>query len=170
MRFGAGEEIRTPDQRLGKPMRYHCATPARSCRREFILGGVRNASQANGIERVWVVLKQSLLGVYHCGRVKHLSRYLNEATCRLHEGNCQIDTIDRLRALGQGMEGTDVSAVGQRRSFINSSLICSLIICNLEGFLYSARSLSLARRLACTSELLSVSSERSLNGFMMISW
>ena len=26
--FGAGEEIRTPDQRLGKPMRYHCATPA----------------------------------------------------------------------------------------------------------------------------------------------
>ena len=26
--FGAGEGIRTPDQRLGKPMRYHCATPA----------------------------------------------------------------------------------------------------------------------------------------------
>ena len=46
--IGAGEEIRTPDQRLGKPMRYHCATPARSSRRKFILGRARNASQANG--------------------------------------------------------------------------------------------------------------------------
>ena len=26
--IGAGEGIRTPDQRLGKPMRYPCATPA----------------------------------------------------------------------------------------------------------------------------------------------
>ena len=31
--IGAGEEIRTPDQRLGKPMRYHCATPARKRRK-----------------------------------------------------------------------------------------------------------------------------------------
>ncbi len=42
---GAGEEIRTPDQRLGKPMRYHCATPAQSYRKEFILGRAQNASQ-----------------------------------------------------------------------------------------------------------------------------
>ena len=27
-KFGAGEGNRTPDQRLGKPMRYPCATPA----------------------------------------------------------------------------------------------------------------------------------------------
>ena len=37
--------------------------------------------------------------------VKHLARYLNEATFRLHEGNSQIDTIDRMRALGQGLSG-----------------------------------------------------------------
>lgn len=35
--FGAGEGIRTPDQRLGKPMRYHCATPALFCG-VYILG------------------------------------------------------------------------------------------------------------------------------------
>ena len=46
--IGAGEEIRTPDQRLGKPMRYHCATPAHGRRSEFILGRARTASQANG--------------------------------------------------------------------------------------------------------------------------
>ena len=50
-------------------------------------------------------VETALLGVYHWGSVKHLSRYLNEATCRLHEENCQIDTIDRLQVLGQGMEG-----------------------------------------------------------------
>ena len=60
-RIGAGEEIRTPDQRLGKPMRYHCATPARGRRREFILGKAPNASQGNSIESVWVVLKQPCL-------------------------------------------------------------------------------------------------------------
>ena len=36
LKDGAGEEIRTPDQRLGKPMRYHCATPAQNII-EFLL-------------------------------------------------------------------------------------------------------------------------------------
>ncbi len=38
--FGAGEEIRTPDQRLGKPMRYHCATPA-----QIVVNGILDRGQ-----------------------------------------------------------------------------------------------------------------------------
>ena len=66
---------------------------------------VTDGAHANGIESVWAVLKRSLLGVHHWVSTKHLARYLNEATFRLHEGNCSIDTIDRLRTLGQGLSG-----------------------------------------------------------------
>ena len=66
---------------------------------------MKHGAHTNGIESVWAVLRRSLLGVYHWVSVKHLARYLNEATFRLHEGNCQIDTIDRMRALGQGLSG-----------------------------------------------------------------
>ena len=66
---------------------------------------VRDRAHTNSIESVWAVLRRSLLGVYHRVSVKHLARYLNEATFRLHEGNCQIDTADRMTALSQGMVG-----------------------------------------------------------------
>ena len=66
---------------------------------------MKHGAYTNGVESVWAVLRRSLLGVYHWVSVKHLARYLNEATFRLHEGNCQIDTIDRMRALGQGLSG-----------------------------------------------------------------
>ena len=45
--IGAGEEIRTPDQRLGKPMRYHCATPAHSKKSHTYECGVK--AELNGI-------------------------------------------------------------------------------------------------------------------------
>ena len=66
---------------------------------------MRDRAHTNSIESVWAVLRRSLLGVYHRVSVKHLARYLNEATFRLHEGNCQIDTADRMTALSQGMVG-----------------------------------------------------------------
>lgn len=66
---------------------------------------VKHGAHANEIESVWAVLRRSLLGVYHWVSVKHLARYLNEATFRLHEGNCQNDTIDRMRTLGQRLSG-----------------------------------------------------------------
>ena len=68
---------------------------------EYVKGQVHT----NGIESVWAVLRRSLLGVYHWVSTKHLSRYLNEATFRLHEGNCQVDTLDRMVALSCGMVG-----------------------------------------------------------------
>lgn len=66
---------------------------------------VKHGAHTNGIESVWAVLRRSLHGVYHKVSLKHLSKYLDEATFRLHEGNCQVDTIDRMIALTCGMVG-----------------------------------------------------------------
>lgn len=66
---------------------------------------VKDCAYTNSIESIWAVLKRSLYGAWHHVSVKHLGRYLNEATFRLNEGNCQVDTIDRMTALGRGMAG-----------------------------------------------------------------
>ena len=64
---------------------------------------VSGMAHTNGIESVWSVLKRSLHGTWHHVSIKHLQRYINEASFRLNEGNCQIDTVDRMRALAVGM-------------------------------------------------------------------
>ena len=66
---------------------------------------VKGRAHTNSIESVWAVLRRSLMGVYHSVSRKHLARYLDETAFRLHEGNCGVDTVDRMRALGQGMGG-----------------------------------------------------------------
>ena len=66
---------------------------------------VNGMAHTNGIESVWSVLKRSLHGTWHHVSMKHLQRYINEASFRLNEGNCQIDTVDRMRALAVGMNG-----------------------------------------------------------------
>ncbi len=66
---------------------------------------VKEGAHTNGIESVWAVLRRSLMGVHHWVSTKHLHRYLNETTFRLHEGNCRVDTIDRMIALGRGLSG-----------------------------------------------------------------
>ena len=66
---------------------------------------VRGMAHTNGIESVWAVLKRGLVGTFHQVSMKHLDRYVNEFAFRLNEGNCQVDTIDRMKALFQGMLG-----------------------------------------------------------------
>ena len=34
--------------------------------------------------------------MWHHVSPKHLGRYVNEATFRLNEGNCEVDTIERM--------------------------------------------------------------------------
>ena len=68
---------------------------------EYVKGFVHT----NSIESVWAVLKRALTGTYHHVSFKHLYRYMNEVTFRLNEGNCEVDTIDRMRALGRGLLG-----------------------------------------------------------------
>ena len=66
---------------------------------------VRGDVHTNGIESVWAVLKRSIHGTWHHVSPKHLGRYVNEATFRLNEGNCEVDTIDRMRDFAAGVNG-----------------------------------------------------------------
>ena len=69
--------------------------------KEFVNG----MAHTNGIESVWAVLKRGYNGVYHNFSTKHLQRYLNEFTFRLNDGNCRVETLDRINALFQGAIG-----------------------------------------------------------------
>ena len=73
--------------------------------KEFAKGFVHT----NGIESVWAVLKRGLKGVYHHVSPKHLARYVDEFSFRLNEGNCQVDTKDRMAALFGAMPGKPIT-------------------------------------------------------------
>ena len=66
---------------------------------------VRGPVHTNSIESVWSVLKRSIHGTWHHVSPKHLGRYVNEATFRLNEGNCEVDTIDRMKSFAAGIHG-----------------------------------------------------------------
>lgn len=55
-----------------------------------------NDIHTNSIESVWAVLKRGLYGTWHKASVKHLHRYVDEATFRLNEGNVKVHTLIRL--------------------------------------------------------------------------
>ena len=59
---------------------------------------VRGDVHTNDMESVWSVLKHSIHGTWHHVSPKHLGKYVNEATFRLNEGNCEVDTLDRMEA------------------------------------------------------------------------
>lgn len=67
--------------------------------KEFVNG----MASTNGIESVWAVLKRGYNGVYHNWSKKHMRQYINEFSFRLNEGNCKIDTEDRLDSLFKAM-------------------------------------------------------------------
>lgn len=63
----------------------------------------------NGMESVWAVLKRGLHGTFHQVSTKHLGRYVNEFAFRLNEGNCEVDTVDRMQALFRALPGKTVT-------------------------------------------------------------
>src|SRR5271170_5551724 len=73
---------------------------------------VRDGVTTNGIESVWAVLKRGLHGVYHHASDKHLSRYINEFTFRLNDGNVMRHTMQRLESL-------ITASFGQRLTYQN---------------------------------------------------
>lgn len=70
---------------------------------------VDGMAHTNGIESVWAVLKRGIEGTFHQVSVKHLDRYVGEFTFRLNEGNCQVDTKDRMAALFGAMPGKTIT-------------------------------------------------------------
>nr|VFJ92812.1 MAG: Transposase [Candidatus Kentron sp. LFY] len=66
---------------------------------------VNEMAHTNGIESVWAVLKRGYNGVYHHMRTKHLSRYVDEFTFRLNQGNVKVHTMSRIASLVGGMVG-----------------------------------------------------------------
>ena len=60
---------------------------------------VNGMAHTNSIESVWAVLKRGYYGTFHHFSTKHVSRYVDEFTFRLNEGNCKVDTIDRIKSV-----------------------------------------------------------------------
>ena len=70
---------------------------------------VNGMAHTNGIESVWALIKRGYNGTYHNWSMKHCQQYVNEFVFRLNDGNCQIDTIDRLDALIRSFEGKRIT-------------------------------------------------------------
>jgi len=66
---------------------------------------VDGMAHTNGIESVWAVLKRGFYGTYHSFSKKHTDRYVDEFMFRLNEGNCRVDTVNRLISLVKGTPG-----------------------------------------------------------------
>ena len=60
---------------------------------------VDGMAHTNGIESVWALLKRGFYGTFHHFTRKHTQKYVDEFTFRLNEGNCKVQTMDRLDAL-----------------------------------------------------------------------
>ena len=69
---------------------------------------VRGSVHTNSIESVWSVFKRSVHGTWHHVSPKHLAKYVNEATFRLNDGNCEVDTLDRMEALARQLSDSRI--------------------------------------------------------------
>ena len=56
--------------------------------------------------------ERGLHGTFHHVSEKHLNRYVQEFAFRLNEGNCAVDTQDRLDALFGQMPGNTITYKG----------------------------------------------------------
>lgn len=70
---------------------------------------VRGSAHTNSIESVWAVLKRGLHGVYHHASAKHLSRYVDEFTFRLNEGNVARHSLERLASFVDRVAGKRIT-------------------------------------------------------------
>ena len=57
----------------------------------------------------YAVLRRGLYGVYHRPSMKHMSRYVNEVTFRLNEGNVKRHTLERLDSFVDAVVGKRIT-------------------------------------------------------------
>lgn len=65
----------------------------------------RGPVSTNSIESVWAVLKRGIHGVYHQVSAKHLTRYVDEFTFRLNQGDVKRHTLERLDSFVDAIKG-----------------------------------------------------------------
>jgi len=70
---------------------------------------VRNGVTTNSVESVFAVMRRGMHGVYHHASKKHISRYVNEFTFRLNEGNVERHTLDRLNSFVDATAGRRIT-------------------------------------------------------------
>jgi transposase-like protein len=69
----------------------------------------RGPVSTNSIESVWAVLKRGIHGVYHQVSKKHLSRYVDEFTFRLNDGDVKRHTLERLASFVTATAGCRIT-------------------------------------------------------------
>ena len=100
-----GSILSTDEARFYKLIKEYKKMMVNHSAKEFVNG----MASTNGIESVWAVLKRDYHGTfYHFGK-KYIGKYVNEFTFRLNEGNCKIDTIDRMNSLFCNMFGKHIT-------------------------------------------------------------
>lgn len=84
---------------LGGVLYNHAAV--KHSAKEYVNGMIHT----NGIESVWAIIKRGYTGTYHHFSMKHCQRYVDEFTFRLNQGNCEVDTVDRMAAVAEKIGG-----------------------------------------------------------------
>lgn len=69
----------------------------------------RDGVTTNSIESVWAVMKRGVHGIYHHVSPKHLSRYVDEFTFRLNDGDVKRHTLDRLDSFVDAASGRGIT-------------------------------------------------------------
>ena len=100
-----GSVLCTDEARFHRPVTGYQKLVVNHSMSEFVNG----MASTNGIESVWAVLKRGYHGTFHHFSKKHVDRYVNEFTFRLNQGNCQIDTVDRMKSLIATSVGKHIS-------------------------------------------------------------
>lgn len=96
-----GSLLSTDEARFYIPIKGYKKIKVNHSAKEYVNG----MASTNGIESVWALLKRGYHGTFHNLSKKHLTKYINEFTFRLNEGNCQINTTDRMSSLFGNMLG-----------------------------------------------------------------
>lgn len=97
--------LSTDEARVYKSIKNYKKIVVNHSIKEFVNG----MASTNGIESIWAVLKRGYYGTFHHFSNKHIDKYINEFLFRLNDGNCSIDTTDRMNSLFGNIFGKSIT-------------------------------------------------------------